>query len=262
MELKQLRPDKDHTILTTDQGVTLVVMDRQDYIKKARNLLEDTTTHRPIQTDATNEYKAKLINLLKNIKPETGMNDNIYRKMYPTGTSSPKFYGIPKIHKKNIPLRPIVSSIGSLTHERAKELARILKTFHHINNTKEFADEVRNTKMEDGECIASYVTALFTAVPVSYSLDIIKNRLEQNKDLPNRSIMSAYNIIELLGFYLNNTYFPFQDQFFEQTKGAAMGPSASPIVANIFMEAFENRAFTTALNSPQGYGRGMLMTPL
>ena len=82
---------------------------------------------------------------------------------------------------------------------------------------------------------------MFAAVPVSSALDIIKNRLKQDTDLPNRTIMSANNIIELLGFCLNNTYFLFQEQFFEQTKEAAMESPISPIVANIYMEAFENR---------------------
>ena len=34
--LKQLKTDKDHMVLTADKGVALVVMDRQDYIQKAR----------------------------------------------------------------------------------------------------------------------------------------------------------------------------------------------------------------------------------
>ena len=40
-----------------------------------------------------------------------------------------------------------------------------------------------------------------------------------------------------------------------------MGSPISPIVANIYMEAFENRAISTALH-PQGFGRDMLMIPL
>ena len=72
------------------------------------------------------------------------------------------------------------------------------------------------------------------------ALEIMKNMLEQNTDLQNRSSMSANNIIKQLGLCLNNTYFLFQDQIFEQTKGAAMGSPVSPIVANIYMEAFEN----------------------
>ena len=140
--------------------------------------------------------------------------------MYPTGASSPKFYGLSKIHKKDIPLRSKVSSIDFVSCGVAKELATILKplvgrSFHHVNNTKEFADEIRNTKLEEGECITYYdVAALFTSVPVLSALEIIKKRLKKT-DLPNRSIMTADNITELLGFCLNNTYFLFQDQFYE-----------------------------------------------
>ena len=69
--------------------------------------------------------KNKLISLLKKIKAEGGINDNLYKKMYPTG--APKFYGLPKVHKRDISLRPIMSSRGSISYEGAKELARIIK---------------------------------------------------------------------------------------------------------------------------------------
>ena len=265
--MKQLKADKDCIVLTTDKDVALVVMDRSDYIRKAKELLDDISTYRTMQSEPSNKLKNKPINILRKIKVDTGMQENIYGEMYPTGASSPKFYGLSKIHKKNIPLRPIVSSIGSVTYGVAKELAKIIKPLvgtseHHVNDTKEFADEIKKTKLEEGECITSCnVTALFTSVPVSSALEIIKNKLEQDTDLPNRSNMTAYNIIELLGFCLNNSYFLFQDVFYEQRKGAAMGSPVSPIVANIYMEAFENRAISTALN-PLGYGRGMLMIPL
>ena len=38
----------------------------------------------------------------------------------------PQMYGLPKVHKENIPMRPIVSTISSPTYRLAKELARIL----------------------------------------------------------------------------------------------------------------------------------------
>ena len=252
--MKQLKADKDCMVLTADKGVALVVMDRRDYIRKAKELLDDTSTYRTIQSDPTNKLKNKLINILKRIKVDTGLQENIYGRMYPTGASSSKFYGLPKIHKKNVPLRPIVSSIGSVTHGVAKELFKIIKPLvgtskQHVNNTKEFADEIKKTKLEEGECITSYdVTALFTSVPVPSALEIIKSKLEQDSDLQGRTKMTVDNIIELLEFCLKNTYFLFQDVFYEQTKGAAMGSPVGPIVANIYMEAFENRAISTALH--------------
>ena len=153
--INQLKADKDHMVLTADKGVALVVMDRSDYTKKAKELLEDTNTYRTIQSDPTNKLKNKLSNMLRKIKADTGMQENTYSKMYPTRASSPKFYRLPKIHKKIIPLRPIVPSIGSVTYGVAKELARIIKTLmgnsqHHVHNTKQFADEKKDQARRGG----------------------------------------------------------------------------------------------------------------
>ena len=65
--------------------------------------------------------------ILKKIKAEAGISDQLYNKMYPTGAVASKFYGIPKIYKRDIPYRPIVSSRNSVNYEVAKELSRILR---------------------------------------------------------------------------------------------------------------------------------------
>ena len=104
----------------------MVMLNKEDYIKKAEDLLSQQT-YPKIPEDLTSKQKTKLINLLKNIKAEGGINDETYKRMYPTGAGSPKFYGLPKIHKPGIPLRPIVSSRGTVTYNSAKELAKILK---------------------------------------------------------------------------------------------------------------------------------------
>ena len=62
--------------------------------------------------------------------------------MYPTGAVSSKFYGLPKVHKPDIPLKPIVSSTGTVIYNTAKEMAKILKPLvgmstHHVRNTRD-----------------------------------------------------------------------------------------------------------------------------
>ena len=61
----------------------MVIMDRQDYISKANNLLSQNT-YRSIQWDPTNTIKNKLINILKRVKSQIGLNNQTYKAMYPT----------------------------------------------------------------------------------------------------------------------------------------------------------------------------------
>ena len=92
-----------------------------------------------------------------------------------------------------------------MTYGVAKELARILKpltgnTIHHVNNSKDFADDMKKTQLEEGECIISYdVSALSTSIPVTSAIDIIRNKLKQDTELHKRTNMSAKNILELPG---------------------------------------------------------------
>ena len=116
-----------------------------------------------------------------------------------------------------------------------KELATILKPLvgkspHHINSTQDFVEQARQFKLEPGECLSSYdVSALFTSVPIDPALSIIKDLLEKDTTLKERTVMEVGDIILLLEFCLKNTYFSFQGQFYEQVEGAARVLQLAPL---------------------------------
>ena len=209
--IQQLRRDNNRMVLTADKGVCLVVMDKEDYIEKSEELLSKST-YKILPSDPTTRYKNKLIALLKSIKTEGGIQENTYRRLYPTGASSPKYYGLPKVHKTGIPLRPIISCIGSVSYETAKELSKILKplvgnTPYSVQNTQDFIHSIQDIKLQDDECMVSYdVEALFTSVPVKPAITIIQKKLEADKDLHLRTKMSPKQVISLLEFCLTSTY--------------------------------------------------------
>ena len=126
---------------------------------------------------------------------------------------SPRFYGLPKIHKPDTPLRPIVSSCGSVTYGVAKELAKILKPLvgkspHHINSTQDFVEQAKHITLAPGECLSSYdVSALFTSISVDPALNIIKDLLEKDHTLKERTDMEVSDIILLLEFCLKTPTF-------------------------------------------------------
>ena len=172
--------------MTADKGVSPLVMDKEQYTNKAEELLNQPT-YKTIPSDPTTKYKNKLISLLKAIKTDGGMSEALYKRLYPTGAGSPKFYGLPKIHKEGIPLRPIVSSIGAVSYETSKELTRILKPLvgkspHHVYNTQDFIEQIKDIKLKEDQCMMSYdVKALFTSVPIQPALDTIQKLLEEDK---------------------------------------------------------------------------------
>ena len=257
--IAELKKDKSRMILTADKGVALVVLKTEDYLKKAEELLNQNT-YRALTSDPTMRLKNKMINLLKFIKSKGGITEELYRRLYPIGAGSPKFYGLPKIHKPGMPLRPIVSSIGAVTYHTSKEVARILKplmgkSIHHVKNTQDFIVSIKGIHLSEDQCMVSYdVKALFTSVPTTKACIIIKQRLEDT-ELNQRTSLSIDDIISLLEFCITSTYFSFQGKFYEQVEGAAMGSPLSPIVANIYMENFEVEAIRSAPIPPQFWKR-------
>ena len=94
-DIKELKGDKDKLVLTADKGVALVVMDRQGYINKSNNLLVQQA-HRPIPREPTSKIKARLINMLRKVKNQTGLDSNKFKEMCPMGCSAPKSIGSPR----------------------------------------------------------------------------------------------------------------------------------------------------------------------
>ena len=193
--IDELRKDETKMILTVDRGVSMVILNRDDYSQKAEGLLQESA-YRPIPNDPTNKYKNKLIALLKTIKTGGGINETTYKRLYPTGAGSPKFYRLPKMHKEGTPLRPIVSSIGAVTYSTSKELSRILrplvgKSPHHICNNQDFIEHLKGIILGPEEVMVSYdVRALFTSVPIKPALEIIEKLLKEDPDLQKRTTMS------------------------------------------------------------------------
>ena len=179
----------------------------------------------------------------------------------PTGAVSPKFYGLPKIHKAGIPLRPIISSTGTVTCNTAKELAKFLKPLvgssrHHVHNNRDFIEHIKDVRLRQGEYIISYdVTSLFTSVPIQPVLNIIQQRLTKEQDPQKKTSMTIKQIISLPEFCLSSTSFVFQGQYYQQVEGAAMGSPLSPIVGYIFIENFEKEALETAPHPPSLWKR-------
>ena len=169
---------------------------------------------------------------------------------------TPKIYGLPKLHKSGIPLRPNVSFIGAPTNQLLKFLVNLLSPLltydFSINNSKHFVQRINEIQCDDNDFLVSLdVKSLFTCIPVPDVLRIIENLLLNNAVLAERTKLSVADIMSALKLCLHCTIFTFKNVLYGQICGAPMGSCISPVVANIFMGYVERQALTSFRKPPK-----------
>jgi hypothetical protein len=68
-------------------------------------------------------------------------------------------------------------------------------------------------------------------IPIDEAVEVIKN-------------LTNLETTSLVDIFLRSTFFSFQGELYEQTCGVAMGSPLSPIVANLFMDNFEQKSLS------------------
>ena len=217
-----------------------------------KEMLNDEATYEKLKKDPTKKYKAELIRMVNSLEKEGKITKDQYWYLYPTLEKVPRMYGSPKIHKEEVPLRPIVDYTQTIAYRVSRELANILqplvgKTEYHTENSQELVKEMTKLRVEEGESFVSYdVVSLFTKTPIKEACEIIRKRLENDKTLKKRINLNVDDIMELLKFVLETTYFRFEGEIYQQKFGVAMGSPVSPIVVNLYMEDLEQKIIATA----------------
>nr|VZI11412.1 unnamed protein product [Spirometra erinaceieuropaei] len=125
--LRELKADKDLVIVPADKGRSTVVLDRTDYLQKAKDLLEDRQFYVPCATNPVKALTREINATLLALENSGAITPTDRRMARPQDTALARFYGLPKVHKDGAPLRPIVSLNCTPTYGLAKWLFRRLK---------------------------------------------------------------------------------------------------------------------------------------
>ena len=131
-----------------------------------------TRRTQPVEKDPTPPLERKMNALLLQLKKRGSIAQNLYNLLRSSGGSTPLLYGLPKIHKPNVPLRPIVSFVQSPTYQLSKHLTRILSplignTDSSVLNSVELSTFIHLKTVREDEVLVSFdVVSLFTNVPV------------------------------------------------------------------------------------------------
>ena len=151
--------------------------------------------------------------------------------------------------------------IKSPSYSLSKHIASIISPLmgqsdSFVKNSEHFISTIRDITVDPDDIMVSFdVCSLFTNVPIEEALKVISNMLVSDESLIERTPLDAGRVTELLELCLRSTYFSYQGVFYEQREGAAMGSPVSAVVANLYMQFFEEMAISSAPIKPKLWKR-------
>lgn len=159
---------------------------------------------------------------------------------------TPVIYILPKVHKTLVkpPGRPIVACNDSLMEPLYVD--RILRPLvvqlpSYLRDTNDFIEQLSNVHIDcetqDIFLTTMDVVSLYTNIPHDKGIVAIEHFLNERTDkTPPTQFLT--DVVYLL---LHKNFFLFENQYYLQTQGAAMGSRFSPDYACLFMGYLEER---------------------
>ncbi|XP_044756970.1 uncharacterized protein LOC123315369 [Coccinella septempunctata] len=239
-----LKDNNDLQVLKADKGNKIVIISKHEYDEKMLQLLDDTTTYKNTKKDMTVTMEKENNRIIKEWLQENFITAQEGKTMITHNSKIPKIYGLPKVHKENIPLRPIVSFIQSPLYKISKFIANTLSKAtntnkYYIKNSFHLKKSLKDIKIQNNQRLYSLdVKSLYTNIPIDLAIQAIENKWEiisQHTKIPKEKF------IETIQFIMNNSYFQYKNNFYKQTKGVAMGNPLSSPIAQLVMEFIEEK---------------------
>ena len=286
--LENLKRNNKIKCLKMDKGVGIVILNTEDYYSKLDKIVQDTSKFKRIDyslKDAVTlehcenaPWVAKEQSIRnytwKYIKPI--VTDGEYYKLLPKGSKPGRLYGMAKNHKKDCPLRPVLSAIDTAEYALSKWIEAKIKPFYDsiwsVTSTNSFVEDLNTIKPCSGDvCVSFDIKSLFTNVPLKEVVDDVANVVyddeencafnefteefkNKNKNLKGRKLTKK--VFKNILMACSKNVFLYNENVYEQIDGLSMGSPLSPILANWFVAKVENSILKDqSINQPKFYRR-------
>ena len=240
-KIKSKIKDNNAIITKSDKGNTIVIVGEEVYDNKIDNFIKKNNIE-VLEQDPTIQYSKDVNNAINNCKSLFNDKEKFFLKQ--TKPKAPKIRGLMKLHKERVPIRPTINHKKAASYKVAKRLCTLLKTHivlerdKAIHNNTDLVNKIKDIKINAAHKLASLdIVNLYTMVPIHETINIIENNLIKHKKIDKNQINEIINLLNVL---LKQNYFRYKDKYFYQKDGLAMGSPISCLLAEIYMNHFEN----------------------
>ena len=100
-----------------------------------------------------------------------------------------------------------------------------------MKNSTEFAEFILSQNIEEDEELVSFdVISLFTSIPVKLAMEVVDKSLRESDLWKETSNLAKEQVVDLLDFVLNHSYFTYEGVHYHQIFGCVMG-SPKPAIS-------------------------------
>lgn len=253
--LSNLHNREDIIIKPADKGGAVVIWAKEDYINEGLRQLSDPHFYRPTATDLNPKFAKEISTYLQSCNQRNWIDDATYRHLKPKFFRTPNLYLLPKIHKQQrpVPGRPICSANDSPTEKISQyvdhfigPLARNVPSY--LRDTQHFLALLQELPTLPKHTLLATidVTSLYTNIPHLGGIKAIRHALQTRSQQDPPTFM----LLKLAMFVLRCNCFKFNEDFYHQVNGTAMGTKMAPNYAILFMAQLEENALLTAKHKP------------
>ncbi|CAF1285889.1 unnamed protein product, partial [Rotaria sordida] len=164
------------------------------------------------------------------------------------------------------PLRPIISSMNGPTTGASHFLDRLLRpVFDRVAKQTTFVNGIDlvcqwENYRDSGHLLASTqfvtfdVSDLYTMIPRNGALEALGRFLVQNSTRGKINNISVDTILKLARLVLDTNYFVYDNKYYRQIKGGAMGSPFTMTLANVYMLEWEQPLIKSQRSQGKLYG--------
>ena len=272
--LNELCHNNEIVIKQADKGGTVVIMTKKYYHKMVMEHLLDHSTY----TEANDEDPDKrVMEIIKEYADEytpdvlTEKENEYISEFSPI---SSKFYCLPKIHKskeiekimgerpadnlkmpepQNIPGRPIVGSPNCPTNKLSNLMDLILKPLvfkvrSYVKDSFHFLEMLPQNVDFESSFVTFDVSSLYTNISHDLALEAISYWIDKHPEDLVESRFSKEFVMKGIELILTLNYFVFDDKWYLQIKGVAVGTKVAVVLAILTVGYLEIKLYTILPN--------------
>ena len=263
--LKELTSDPSLTVREADKGGRLVIMNTVDYDASMRSMLANPGVYGTLSSDPTHTISNHMTRHINTLLKLEVLTEKLADSILTGDPQCPHFYGLPKIHKsippeKRLPpFRGIIASVNGPNTRASRWLDSILNPLvpaycgdHWCKDTMHLLRELEDLNSKGNINSTSHTLAtidvvdMYNSIPHGDGVAAISDALSLHSQF---SVHQIEAIVDLVHFILSNNCFRYEDDYFRQLRGTAMGSPFAPAYANMFMAFLQKNTIYPALPS-------------